>query len=69
MSQQVSGTSAGNPWGGVVALLTACAVTLLGVARGLDPWVILCRATLAACVAGSVVSIACSLVARLSKTR
>jgi uncharacterized membrane protein len=69
MSQEMPGTQAGRPWGAVTALLTACAATLIGVARGLDPWVILCRATCAACVAGFVVAVAFAVLSRFSKTQ
>jgi uncharacterized membrane protein len=66
MSHQFQST--GRPWGSVTALLTACVVTLLGAARGLDPWVILYRATCAACATGLVVALAFAIAGRMSKT-
>jgi uncharacterized membrane protein len=67
MSQELAASSTGRPWGRLGALLIACAVTLLGVARGLDPWVILCRATGAACIVGFAVAVTCTILTRLSK--
>ena len=37
-----------KPWGSVAALAMACVATLIGVARGLDPDVVLLRAAGAA---------------------
>ena len=47
-----------TPWGGVVAILSACVVTLIGVLRGIDPDVILWRAVIAAAVLGSITAVA-----------
>jgi len=58
--------SASTPWGRITALLAACFATLLGVARGLDPDVILCRALFAAIVLGAVVAVATRMVAALA---
>jgi hypothetical protein len=41
-----------KPWGAVIGLLTACLGTLIGVASGLEPDVILFRAAVAGCVLG-----------------
>ncbi len=53
-----------KPWGRVVALAAACAVTLLGVSRGLDPDVILLRALGAALVLGPLAMVVQVLVYR-----
>ena len=51
-----------SPWGRVAGLLTACAVTLVGVMSGLDPHVILIRAAISSLVVGVVVAVGVSLV-------
>lgn len=55
-----------TPLGWVAGLLTACGVTLLGVIRGLDPDVILLRASCAALVIGVVVTVAVWIAASLA---
>lgn len=48
--------------GTVAGLLTACVVTLIGLAVGLEPFVILCRATVSAVLIGSLVSFGMSVI-------
>lgn len=52
MSYLTASRSNSRPWGTTIALFTASVVTLIGVARGLDPDVILLRAAGAALVLG-----------------
>lgn len=52
MRNVASPHSLARPWGLTIALLMASFVTLVGVARGLDPDVILLRAAAAAVVLG-----------------
>ncbi len=66
MSKAAGGQRGHRPWGAVVALAVACAVTLVGVLRGMDPDVILLRAFSAAVACGVVISLAASIVRWLS---
>lgn len=52
------------PAGTLVALLTAIAVTLIGVALRLDSWAILTRATVSSVLLGMVVSLGVSVIRR-----
>ncbi len=52
------------PWGRISALLAACAATLIGVARGLDPDVILVRAIVAAGLLGALTLVVRSVIHR-----
>ena len=51
---------AGQPWGRVATVLTACFVTLLGVICQLEPLTILQRAALASVVTGLIAYVAAS---------
>ena len=61
MSETVQTQAIVKSWRRVIALLTACVVTLLGIWRGLDPEVILLRALGAALLLGMLFSVAASL--------
>ena len=54
-----------KPWGAVSGLLTACAVTLIGVVSGLEPDVILFRAAVAGCVLGLMATLGAAMWERL----
>lgn len=58
-----------QPWGRLVALLTACFVTLVGVMRGLDPFVVLKRAAVASLVLGLTISVGCVFFQQLVEKR
>lgn len=44
-----------GPMGSACALLVGCVVTLIGVAHGMEPYVILYRAVISGCLFGMVV--------------
>lgn len=46
-----------TPWGMLVALFTACFVTLIGVFSGFEPFVVLVRASVSAILLGGIVSL------------
>lgn len=50
-----------RPWGSIAALLAACFATLVGLARDIDPEIILWRAVVAATLVGAVAAIAGSV--------
>lgn len=52
MDQRPTAVRKGPPLGAAVGLLAACVTTLIGIARGLSPEVILVRAAVAALVCG-----------------
>jgi hypothetical protein len=52
------------PWGGIAGLLMACLVTLVGVVRGLDPDVILIRATVGGVLLGVLAAVASAILKR-----
>jgi len=56
-----------RPWGMLFGLLMAAAITLVGIARSMDPLVILYRAVLAAILVGILVR--CTLLLGHSVTR
>ena len=58
-----------RPWGRVFGLLSACLVTLVGVARNLDPLVILQRAAIAGVSVGILAAAATALVGHLTQQR
>lgn len=54
MKKKRKNSERSTPWGRVCALLAACFATLVGVASGLEPDVILLRSLLAAVAVGFV---------------
>lgn len=64
MSQAPRSSGPARPWGRIVGLLAACFVTLIGVARGIDPGIILLRAAVAAVVLGLLAALVNYLVSR-----
>ncbi len=57
-----------QPWGRVIALLTACVVTLIGAFYGIDPEIILVRALVAGSVLGTLTTIIVHVLNALTKT-
>jgi hypothetical protein len=66
MDQPASGNT--RPWGRLVAALTACLVTLIGVICNLDPDVVLWRTLVAALLMGTLVSVGRYVVERFSSS-
>ncbi len=64
MSQTPRWSGHDQPWGRIVGLLTACSVTLIGVARGIDPGIILLRAAIAAVLLGLLAALLNYLISR-----
>ncbi len=58
-----------QPWGRLVAMMTACFVTLIGALRGIDPLVVLKRAVLASLILGLTISIGCVFFQQLVEKR
>ena len=56
-----------RPWGRMIGLLTACAVTLIGVAVGIDPDAILVRACVASVITGSLAATAAGVLETLTQ--
>jgi hypothetical protein len=65
------GQSAGGhqPWGKIVALLAACAATLIGVIHGLAPETIVVRAVGAAVLLGGMAAFTSALIERFLSSR
>ena len=64
MSQTPQSSDHDKPWGRIVGLLAGCLVTLIGVAHGIDPGIILLRAVVAALLLGVLTAILNHLITR-----
>jgi len=58
-----------SSFGKLASLLTACAVTLIGLAVGLEPYIILWRACVSAVVIGSLISFGLSVIDVANRTK
>jgi hypothetical protein len=69
MTRDIQPKQLAKPWGSAAALLAACLTTLAGVARGIDPEVILWRAGVTAMFVGTVTAVAVCVAAWLKRQK